>query len=145
MKPFFAHFTKSKILAFFFAIIACFFVFFTENSFAQPQSDFTSSGFTIKLNTIDPIRNDANVSADGTQGIGGFRTIMKYVSNFLLTMIPLLAGVSIIIAGYYFIFSGGEGDRVSKGKNIIKFNIIAIIVAFMSWSIIYMISAFFGS
>lgn len=144
MKPFFAYFTKSKILAIFFAIIAFFFLFFTENSFAQTGSDFTSSGFTINLSTLDPIRNDANVSPDGTQGIGGFKTILKYVSNFLLTMIPLLAGVSIIIAGYYFIFSGGEGDRVSKGKNIIKFNIIAIIVAFMSWSIIYMISTFFG-
>lgn len=144
MKTFFAYFTRSKIFIIFFAILAFFFVFFAENAFAQ-SSDFTSSGFTINLSSIDPIRNDANVSPNGAKGIDGFKTIMKYVSNFLLTMIPLLAGVSIIIAGYYFIFSGGEGDRVSKGKNIIKFNIIAIIVAFMSWSIIYMISTFFGS
>lgn len=58
-------------------------------------------------------------------------------------LIPILAGVSLIIAGYFFIFSGGEGDKVTKGKNIITFNLIAIIVAFMSWGIIYLIGTFF--
>lgn len=145
MKALYSFFFSKKMLTF--VLFSCLFcIYFSLDVFADTSltSDMTGTGFMIDLNTMDPIRNTTNGSTP-PKWFEAFKTILEYISNFLLGLIPLIAGVSFIIAGYFFIFSGGEGDKVSKAKGIIKFNIIAIIVAFMSWSIIYLISTFLWS
>ncbi len=59
-------------------------------------------------------------------------------------MIPIIAIVSVLIAGYYYIFSAGDSEKAGQAKNIIKWNLIAIIVAFMSWSMIQLIASLFS-
>lgn len=141
MKIFKRMFSSQKIFTLSSCFLCIFCLFFVKNAFAD--SDFTSSGFTIDLNAMDPIGNRTNAQTSVDGGVSAFKAMLRLVANFLLTLVPVLAGVSLIIAGYFFIFSGGEADRVSKGKGIIKFNLIAMIVAFMSYSIITLISTFF--
>lgn len=62
------------------------------------------------------------------------------ITNLLLFIIPLVAGVSLLIAGYYYILSGGDSEKATKAKTIIKWNIIALLVAFLSYAIINIIA-----
>lgn len=71
--------------------------------------------------------------------------ILEGVSRLLLFMIPVIAIVSTLIAGYYYIFSAGDSEKANKAKTIIKWNIIAIVIALMSWSIIQLIASLFSS
>lgn len=119
-------------------------LFFSDVALANTtasQSDFTSEQFRVDTSKMSVIQSTS--SDKWPEWFAAFERILNAISELLLMLIPILAGVSLIIAGYFFIFSGGEGDKVTKGKNIITFNLIAIIVAFMSWGIIYLIGTFF--
>lgn len=133
----------------FLAFVAIF-SFSNSEIFAQQSMDFGSGSFQIDLSQLDPIDHGVKTSDSvnnrpaqtGWKGL--FLGIMNSISNLLLTIIPLLAGVALIIAGYFYIFSFSDGDFAGRAKNIIKYNLIAILVAFLSWVIISVIASFFS-
>lgn len=133
----------------FLAFVAIF-SFSNSEIFAQQSMDFGSGSFRIDLSQLDPIdhgvktSDSANNRPAQTGWKGLFLGIMNSISNLLLTIIPLLAGVALIIAGYFYIFSFSDGEFVGRAKNIIKYNLIAILVAFLSWVIISVIASFFS-
>jgi Type IV secretion system pilin len=67
------------------------------------------------------------------------------VTDILLFTIPLIAAVSLLIAGYLYIFSAGDSEKATKAKTIIKWNVIAILVAFLSYGIVSIVASFFGT
>lgn len=75
----------------------------------------------------------------------GIFYILSAFSRFLLFMIPVIAIVSMIVAGYYYIFSAGDSEKANKAKTIIKWNIVAIVVALTSWSIIQFVASLFSN
>jgi hypothetical protein len=105
------------------------------------DDDITSPGFTITLSNLDPVPH-------GSTSVPGWRaalmTILQNLSEILLFTIPLIAGVSFIIAGYFYIFSSGDTEKANQWKTIIKWNIIAILVAFFSWTLVQLIVSFFS-
>ena len=133
----------------FLAFVAIF-SFSNSEIFAQQSMDFGSGSFRIDLSQLDPIdhgvktSDSANNRPAQTGWKGLFLGIMNSISNLLLTIIPLLAGVALIIAGYFYIFSFSDSEFVGRAKNIIKYNLIAILVAFLSWVIISVIASFFS-
>jgi hypothetical protein len=113
-------------------------------------NDMTSPDFTIQLNPMDPLsasHGSGDPSVGPAQGPSGFSgkwaliIILEKVSNLLLMLVPILAVLSLLIAGYYYIFSAWDSEKAWQAKNIIKWNLIAIIVAFMSFSIIQLIAS----
>jgi VIT1/CCC1 family predicted Fe2+/Mn2+ transporter len=58
-------------------------------------------------------------------------------------MIPISAVVSLMIAGYFYIFSAGDSEKANKAKTIIKWNIVAMFVAFLSYTIVQIVASFF--
>jgi hypothetical protein len=107
-------------------------------------TDVTSKSFMVDLSNMDPLRDSHSNVSSGQGGIGAFRTVLARVTDILLFMIPLIAGVSLLIAGYYYIFSAGDSEKANKAKTIIKWNIIAILVAFLSYGIVSIVASFFN-
>lgn len=108
------------------------------HSFAD--NDLTSSNFSISAQDMDPMRiGGGGYAGGGLQGTGAILFILGQISNILLIAVPLIAGVSFVIAGYYYIFSSGDSEKASKAKTIIKWNIIAMIVAFLSYGLVSMV------
>lgn len=69
--------------------------------------------------------------------------MLQSIGKVILTMImPLLAGVAFVIAGYMYIFSYASDENVTRAKTIIKYNIIALAVAFLSAAIISVVASF---
>jgi hypothetical protein len=67
------------------------------------------------------------------------------VTDILLFMIPIFAAVSLMIAGYFYIFSAGDSEKTGRAKTIIKWNIVAILVAFLSYGIVQIVASFFNT
>lgn len=116
----------------------------------KSTSDFTSPDFRVNLTELDPINHGTKTAETKDQIVKKngdwkslFQSIMSSISNLLLMLIPLLAAISLIIAGYFYIFSGADSELVGKAKNIIKYNLIAMLVAFLSYVIIATIASFF--
>lgn len=116
------------------------------------KKDWSSSGFQIQLSEFDPIKKEAPKTADNqttTKPKPGdwdslVKSFLEKISNLFLLVIPIIASVSLIIAGYFYIFSFANDDHVTKAKTIIKYNFIAILVAFGSWVIISTLAGFFS-
>ncbi len=102
--------------------------------FAEGVDDISSSTFQLDLCAMDPIHSsNCGTSVSGKYA---FEFLLGKVSTILLYLVPILAGVSLMVAGYYSILSAGDSEKLSQAKTIIKWNIVAVLVAFFSLSII---------
>lgn len=101
--------------------------------------DMTSSGFRIPVEMLNPVGGGNNVPG----GIGAIKEVLRNIANILLFLLPILGGVLIILAGYYYIFSWGDSERTSTAKKILKYNLIALTVGFLSYSLVNIIASFF--
>ena len=96
----------------------------------------------VDLNKMDPLGESRTTW--GASGIGAFTSILGKVTDILLFMIPIFAAVSLMIAGYFYIFSAGDSEKAGRAKTIIKWNIVAILVAFLSYGIVRIVASFFS-
>lgn len=114
-------------------------------------NNWTSSDFRITLSEYDPIsrtqakwqegQTETQVKSKDWKSI--ISTLLERLSNLMLMIIPILGAISLIIAGYFYIFSFADEENTTKAKTIIKYNLLAIVVAFGSWVIISTIAWFF--
>lgn len=106
------------------------------------ESDMTSESFCIDVGGISPVDNGGGANVSGSWALLKF---LESLSNLLLVLVPMLAWVSGIVAGYYYIFSSGSSEKSWLAKNIIKYNIIAIFVALGSYGIIALVASFLNA
>jgi len=65
-----------------------------------------------------------------------FFELGQNIIDFMLTLIFLIAPVMIIVGGIYMLTSAGAPGKVTQGKQIITYTIIALLIAFGSWLIV---------
>jgi hypothetical protein len=106
------------------------------------QWKITDTSFKINLGCMDPINNGSSIEWKGSEGI--IQTLLTSFSELLLFTIPIIAVVSFLIAWYFYIFSAGDSEKVNRAKTIIKWNVLAIIVALLSYGIVRLIAWFFA-
>ncbi len=122
-------------------IVLVYSLLFVTNVFAA--GDITTPNFTIPLDTIDPLAGSRG--GWGAYWVDSIFFLLEWFSRLLLFMIPVIAIISVLIAGYFYIFSAGDSEKAGRAKTIIKWNILAIGIALMSWSIIKIIASFFST
>ena len=110
-----------------------------ENVFAEcvASSDLTKPEFKICTSSMNPLQGNQNRS--DLLGTAAFTYILGQIANILLFAIPLIAGISLIIAGYYYILSSGNTEKATQAKVIIKWNIVAMLVAFFSYALVSLV------
>ncbi len=92
---------------------------------------------------MDPLRGD-HTGGTSERGVWAFSYILGKITDILLFAIPMLAGISLLIAGYIYIFSAGDSEKATKAKMIIKWNIVALFVGFLSYGIVSIVASFFN-
>ncbi len=63
---------------------------------------------------------------------------IKYITNFILGLVGLVATLFIIIGGYHYVF-GGLTDDKEKGKSSIRHALMGLALALMAWTIVNVI------
>lgn len=105
-----------------------------QNSTQGGSDDMTSTNFRLNPSDLSPSQKKYN------QGTGGnLKTILANVGKYLLIATTTIAVLSIVIGGL-MISTTGPSDRAAKGKTIIMLNIMAVVVALFSYSIIRLVS-----
>ncbi len=94
---------------------------------------------------MDPLNWSHSSGGVPTGGIGSFVTLLGNITDILLFMIPIFAAVSFVIAGYFYIFSAGDSEKAGRAKTIIKWNIVAMLIAFLSYGIVKIVASFFNA
>ncbi|MBX9809464.1 hypothetical protein K2X92_03695 [Candidatus Gracilibacteria bacterium] len=110
---------------------------------ATSQDNLNSQNFMVNIGALDPLGGN-HESSPGASGPEAFFSFIGGVTNILLVLIPILAGISLLIAGYIYIFSAGDSEKALRAKTIIKWNIVAIFVSLLSYAIIKTVASFFS-
>lgn len=104
----------NNLISVFFAFLATFFganIAFAQDFGLQPINE------VIMLANDDP------------------RVIIARIISIILTFLGVLALVLIIYAGFLWMTSGGEEDKVSRAKSVLKNAIIGLLIIFSSWAL----------
>ncbi|MCT4592624.1 MAG: pilin [Candidatus Gracilibacteria bacterium] len=80
----------------------------------------------------DSVRPDAAVSSSFSDAVRSF-------INYFLTFLGLIAVVFVIYAGILMVTAQGDDDKISKGKDILIWSGIGIVLIMLSYSIVRMI------
>lgn len=84
---------------------------------------------------IDP--NDApDKISEATGGEGSLKTLTKSFLDFILGFLGFIAVVMIIYGGFLYVTAAGEQDKVDKGKKIIMYALIGIVIIMFSFVIV---------
>lgn len=123
----------------------------------DPSTDLTSPWFKIDTKLLDPVKSERRDTGTDTNpwnqspspsaeadSLGVLNTLLKKIAELLLFIMPVIAVISLIFAGYFYILSSGDSEKATKAKTIIKWNIVAILVALFSYVIINMIASLLG-
>lgn len=105
----------------------------------NPTDDLTKPTYMLQVGNLSPINKN-----EAPWGKEAITTLLSSVSSILLFILPVIAAISLIIAGYYYILSSGDSEKASQAKIIIKWNIVAILVALFSYAIIKLIASILG-
>jgi len=104
-----------------------------------------SAVLVVTLATILPLIASAKivpdcVGADGQPGPCDLCDFFKLITNIFkfitLSLVPPLAALLALIAGFLFLTSGGSEQRVSQAKKIFTNLIIGLVVVYVSWLVI---------
>jgi len=76
------------------------------------------------------------VQIDDPLNAGDFTTLIDRISNGIGAVIGGLAVVVLLIAGIYFLTSGGNPERMQLAKRYLTYAIIGIVVALLASTIV---------
>ncbi len=65
------------------------------------------------------------------------------VINYALAIMGSIAVILVIIAGFMLMTAQGESTQIDKGKEIIKYAIIGLVAAFLSYIIVLFVQSLF--
>jgi hypothetical protein len=65
--------------------------------------------------------------------------------NFLLSIVGVLALIMLVVGGIMYLTAAGSEDQIDKGKKIVKYSIIGIVIALAAMVIVKQIAKFFVS
>jgi hypothetical protein len=116
-------------------------------------SVITQSDFKLDISCMDPLNEgdsikekrdkDWNIIQTSKWWITVLTTLLWSLTDLFLFIIPIIAAISFLVAGYFYIFSAGDSEKVGRAKTIIKWNVIAIFVALFSYWIITLVASLF--
>jgi hypothetical protein len=71
-----------------------------------------------------------------TNYVGSFRTALTTIVNYFLFFLGLVATIMIIYGGFLYITAGGDDAGAEKGKKILLYAAIGLIVVLISYALV---------
>ncbi len=85
---------------------------------------------------INPLDRPQNLTDATTLFGGSFRTAITTIVNYILFFLGLIATIMIIYGGFLYITSGGDDAGAEKGKKILMYAAIGLIVVLISYAVV---------
>lgn len=70
--------------------------------------------------------------------------VIQIVTSFLVKVAAVAATLSLIVAGFLYIFAAGKTQLISKSKSMIKYTLIGFIIIFVAWLSVDTLFTVFG-
>lgn len=57
---------------------------------------------------------------------------LNRIVNWLFTILVAVAGIAIVIAGYYYVTAAGNPEQITKARNFILYALIGVLVGLLA-------------
>ncbi len=84
---------------------------------------------------ISPTDQPGRLS-EATGGQGSLRSLVLTFLNFFLGFLGLIAVIMVIYGGILYVTAAGEQEKVDKGKKIIMYAVIGIVIILLAFAIV---------
>ena len=85
------------------------------------------------------------ILGEGNDGISGGVALVQKITNWLFTILLILAVLFIIMAAFKYLFSGGSEESVSSAHKMLIYAVVAIAVAFLAKGIVFVVQELVAS
>ena len=96
-------------------------------------------GLVIAMGSIAVTRTIFSIVTGGTTANGipemGSAELLQNILNLVYFIAGTIAVVVIIIGGFMYTVSGGDASRVTKGKNLLTYSIVGLIIVLSAFTI----------
>lgn len=78
-------------------------------------------------------------------GVTSLWGLIIKISNFVAVIAYGLAPIAIVIAGYFFLFSGGEPGKIATAKKIVVWTVAGVLVVSLARVLVSLLCKIFGT
>jgi len=121
-----------KIIFYTFIIFGISLIFTPKIIFAETLL----KGTTVKCDCVKNPKADGCQQYCGEYGVNDFVLLAKQASDIILGLSGSLALLAFIYGGLMLLFSGFKPDLINRGKLILFYAILGLVVVFVSYTIV---------
>lgn len=96
----------------------------------------TISSIPTAFGSLISAQDNPSEIAGATGGTGSIRELVLKIVNYALGFLGLVAVIMVIYGGFLYVTAGGEQENVDKGKKILMYSMIGIILILLSFAIV---------
>lgn len=103
---------------------------------ALDSGSSTAFAQAVQGGLIDGADRPDNLTQATTNYEGSFRRALTTIVNYFLFFLGLIATIMVIYGGFLYIVSAGDDGIKDKGKNILLYAAIGIIIVLISYALV---------
>jgi hypothetical protein len=81
----------------------------------------------------------------GVTGVEGVTTILGNIAQWFLTIVIAVSVIFFVYAGFLYVTSGGDDDKIKKAKDYLLYGVIGIAVALLAAAITTVVEGLISS
>ncbi len=114
--------------------------------YAGASSILAFAPFVAGAATATPEGFSVNAAAPVTTGLKNesFYDLISRVLNWLLGLLGILAVIGFVIAGIFYLTAAGDEEQAEKGKRIMLYSIIGLVIALIGLIVVNTLSGLIG-
>ena len=71
--------------------------------------------------------------------------MLNNITNWLFSLLLVVAAISIIIAGYYFVTAQGDPDKTKTARNFVLYALIGVLIGFAAKGLVMLVGTIAGA
>lgn len=109
----------------------------------KPPAESPLTEATFDVNTVLNLGEKEQTKLDTKSENSPLVSFVLKIMNYATAIMGTIAMILLIIAGFMMMFSTGDQQIVDKAKDVVKYAIIGLVVAFLSYIIVIFIQSLF--
>lgn len=105
-------------------------------------TDFKDTTFDVST-YLDPDGDKKTQNYFTQEGTSPIENFGSKTIDFALSIMATIAVILIIVAGFYFMTARGDSEQIEKGKEIIKYALGGLAIAFLAYIMVIFVQAIF--
>ena len=94
--------------------------------------------------TVSSVQAAAPTAPTAFTSITGLENKINTIGNWFFVFLLIIAGIMLIVSGFYFITASGDETKVAKARNMLIYALIGVAVAVAAKGLVKVVESLIG-